>query len=559
MATNMRSIAHIFAFLHEGVSSIFLKRKIDHEKIDIASSVLQKFQEYRADAIALSEFRQHVVATGYLERVREMYLQPIGCSLKEVQSHNVKLPPAALQFVLRHFDNPTLYETPHYDSPFPEKFSELGLELEALEFLKRNADVTPQLVKFITDLIENGELRLSSPFTGNPVSAKAGFAFYLSGKPYIFYIFEDVEPFLCMVNPNMGNLIALYFPYRNLIVGQKIDYSRIISYLKFLFIKYSDKVNEYLYNKTPRKMAFVSSFMQHAGHTILNELTGYDVVVSNYHVLDDYEVCLGPHEFYDILQLFPEIDRSPISRLPGKSDDLFRHMLDNNNLPIRPTMRHYRISDSFRTRMQQCVAPHNEGISKSEISQRPLIWIEIRNNHRIWLNQKQGILDIIASLAKSHPEAAVFIAGWSKPQTPTKPDSVEIEKDFELYKEIEMLADRRVSLICGVGLSAQEKLEWAYQCDACVIGYGSGITIPCLVANKPTVIHANRHYTSTPAMAPELDDRLVFADDLVPYEVIPIENITDEQGVPRFQVRGYAVDGKIVYSYLLKALSRGGY
>ena len=70
----------------------------------------------------------------------------------------------------------------------------------------------------------------------------------------------------------------------------------------------------------------------------------------------------------------------------------------------------------------------------------------------------------------------------------------------------------------------------------------------------PSVIHSNLHYTAAPAMDPDLSQRLVFAENLTPYEVVDAKHITDDSDESRFQVRGHFVDGDVIYDALKKIL-----
>lgn len=55
-------------------------------------------------------------------------------------------------------------------------------------------------------------------------------------------------------------------------------------------------------------------------------------------------------------------------------------------------------------------------------------------------------------------------------------------------------------------------------------------------------------------MDPDLSQRLVFAENLTPYEVVDAKHITDDSDESRFQVRGHFVDGDVIYDALKKIL-----
>lgn len=126
--------------------------------------------------------------------------------------------------------------------------------------------------------------------------------------------------------------------------------------------------------------------------------------------------------------------------------------LKKNLLPVRPTMRHYKIRSGFRKRTAHFTGksfefeppslvrrltswskkrPKHSVLSgyESVSGHAPIIWIEVRNNHRVWLNQVTGIKTLVDRLKISHPHAAIFLAGWSRPLNPTLHDKEQIELD----------------------------------------------------------------------------------------------------------------------------------
>lgn len=541
--------------------------------------VLSVFLKYRKKEAHLEDFKAAVSETGFIDAFEGLFQESLRPDPDARAAQPLKLHATMVQFVFREMNSPRLYVTPRYDEPFPQEFTELGLRTAAFEPLMGGADTAPRLVVFVKNLLKTGRLNVPSPFSDQMLSTDRGLIFYLGGKPYIFYIAQAGEPVVMIVNPNMGNIIACYLPSRNIVVGQAINYDRIIAHLKLQCVKHWDLLQAYLTNPQSNTPVLISSFMQHAGHTLLNELTGFDCALRDVSGTQDMPVLLGPHEYVDTRALFSEIPSERFIIVDPLQTDLFEYSLKHSFLPVRPTMRHYRIVQEFRARIDRLVGREErekpkslwervtsrtkkttrqqDGLDLSGISGRtPVIWIEVRSNHRIWLNQIEGIKVLIGKLKHSHPGAAIFLAGWSRPPNPSKEDTKQINADLMIHDVIAEYAQSDMPVICGIGLTSEEKLRWAYECHACITTFGSGMTAPCLIANLPSVIHSNLHYTDAPAMDPDLDKRHVFADKLTPYEVVGAQYITDDPDTSRFQVRGHFVSGDVIYDHLCRALER---
>lgn len=545
--------------------------------------VLSVFLKYRKKEVQLEDFKAAVSETGFIDAFEGLFQASLHVAQDPHTTPALKLHATMVQFAFREMNPPRLYVTPHFDAPFPQEFAALGLRTAAFEPLMGGADRAPSLVLFAKELIETGRLSILSPFEEQTLSTDRGLVFYLGGKPYIFYVAQAQEPVVMIVNPNMGNIIACYLPNRNIIIGQAITYDRIIAHLKLQCLKHKDLLLNYLSSAAPSTPTLITSFMQHAGHTVLNELTGFDCALRDVAKTKDMAVLLGPHEYVDTRALFPEIPSTRFTKVDPTETDLFEHSLKHGCLPVRPTMRHYQIKQEFRTRIENLVGHKGTGKSKSvweraiswtkkatprperpdlpehskSTGRSPIIWIEVRSNHRVWLNQVEGIKILIDRLKLSHPSAAIFLAGWSKPPNPSTEDTDQIAADLKLYDEIAEYAQGEMPVICGIGLSSEEKLRWAYECHACITTFGSGMTVPCLIVNLPSVLHSNLFYCSRPPMDPDSTTRSVFAENLIPYEVVDAHYITDDPETPKFQVRGHFVSGDVIYDYLCKALERG--
>lgn len=539
--------------------------------------LLQHYLKIKSGEMSKHDFIAKALGTGLIDRVEEIFQNAISNSPKPDPEWNWKPHWGMIETLLRAVKTPLLHSIGTPSNPIQLDLKSFDVSEACIDHLYYGSGKGSEVVTYVSEILTHGAISFPSPSSGEELMSNKGFTFYLDAKPFIFYVLNDKFPAILFVNPNIGNIIALYLPHRNIIIGHDYNYEKPIARLKIQILKYSNQVKKYLSSKSVTKPVLLSSFMQHTGHTLLNELPGFDRILEKRGKVARLPVLVGPHEFFPISAVFHEFRRKNVSKFDLSQSDLFLYCLERSFLPVRPMMRHYYISEGFRARLRKVsmrdtfnhqssilsrfsVQAYERGksifdkILNKNLHKPTVIWIEVRNNHRIWLNQVDAIKTLITNLKEHYSGISIFIAGWSLPSDPTADDNVQIANDMKTYQELADFAAGRLEVICGVGLSSEEKLRWAFRCKASVVSFGSGMTLPCLVANLPSIVHANSFYTQRPAMNPDIDQRQIFAENLKPYIVIPVEHITDDPSEPRYQVRNYSVSGDVTFDALRNIL-----
>lgn len=539
--------------------------------------LLQTYRKVKSGKVSKDALIAQAVDSGFIDRVEDIFLNAISNNPESVPEWDWKPHWGMIEALLRALKTPTLHSSGTTLQQLRLGVNNFDVCKECVDRLIFGAGQLSEVVTYVSEILSNGVISFPSPRDGKKLTSDKGFIHYLDGKPYIFYVFYDQFPTIVIVNPNMGNIIAIYIPHRNFIIGHEFKYEKPIARLKIEILKHKEQVKKYISSESASKTVLISSFMQHTGHTLLNELPGFALVLDEIDDVARLPVLVGPHEFFPINSVFPEFASKNVSKFDLTGSDLFLYCLENSMLPVRPMMRHYFISEKFRARLRNVSVGIKTNVQQDLIrkfqmwldrmrgasfnvegavnqQKSAIIWIEVRNNHRIWTNQADAIKTIIAKLIDHYPSASVFIAGWSLPADPIQEDNVQIGLDMKIYKEVAEFAAGRLPVICGVGLSSEEKLRWAFRCSASVVSFGSGMTLPCLVANLPSIVHANSHYVQQSAMHPDIDQRFVFAENLKPYIVIPAEHIKDDPNEPRYQVRNYSLSGDVIFDALRNIL-----
>jgi len=439
--------------------------------------LLQTYRKVKSGKVSKDALIAHALDSGFIDRVDDIFLNAISNNSESLPEWDWKPHWGMIETLLREADQTDVFNySPGLVFPFADTLFE-GLHVQTVTKILDGTHNTPTIAPYVRQILEIGALSITSPFTGDEIKSRKGLFFYFGGKPYIIYVFFDIEPILIFANPNLGDLLACYFPARRMLIGKRFSYARVIVKLKALCVRYASDLCRYFADERSEPV-LTSSFMQHTGHTLLNEISGFDTAILEIENFNKRIMLLGPHEYLDFARLFPEFDRSRMLKVDLGKKSEFLLCLENSYLPVRPTLQHYLIKETLRNRLREflnCNSKISFGAMTSNV-----VWIEVRSNHRVWLNQVDAIRIIITKLIDHYPNVSVFIAGWSLPADPSEEDNVQIRFDMKIYKEVAEFAAGRLPVICGVGLSSEEKLRWAFRCSASVVTFGSGMTLPCL-------------------------------------------------------------------------------
>jgi hypothetical protein len=371
--------------------------------------------------------------------------------------------------------------------------------------------------QFQIDAVRRKIVRAICPFTGTLLESSHSLPANLNAVAYRFHSKE----IFYVITAGIGcgwTKSGIYFPRRELLITAGYNWgvdAMDVAELKARVVCNATACHRYFSDKdrAGRKTVVCLGFY-HFAHHLWNELTGLHRLYRHKLIsaVDGFLVLRQP--LGDISEIFPEITPARIERKQD-AHELFEHVVTNNCFAVR-------IGDDFlradvarrvyRTALAH-VSPAVLGRVKEAKRQRsPLLWLGVRVGIRSWIDQIDGLANLIVSLHEEYPRLGVVIDGFSVPADRWD-GSGEGHADLQEYGRIiadesgvaEAVIDKvrqrlpkPPPIFNIVGTSIHEAIVWANTIDAYVSPYGSMQHKVAWFAAKPGVIHCNHQVLDNP-------------------------------------------------------------
>ncbi|HFX1016613.1 TPA: hypothetical protein ACIDZU_002105 [Pseudomonas aeruginosa] len=174
----------------------------------------------------------------------------------------------------------------------------------------------------------------------------------------------------------------------------------------------------------------------------------------------------------------------------------------------------------------------------------PLIWFGLTVEKRSWIEQIEGIANIINSLSVSYPKLGVIFDGWTSPLNPTDGDTHQAAEDTKVAKEIENLLEKPVKIVSLIGVPSDKKIIFARITDIFVTNSGTCSLHVSRFAQRPGVGHLNTRMIDMP-------------DHIRPnIHLVDKKHIIDEPGSvsKRMDFVSYSIDWKVIHDMVEEIL-----
>jgi len=343
------------------------------------------------------------------------------------------------------------------------------------------------------EAIKTGAMSYRCPQTGEVLHSNV--SIYIDHPVSIAYFFNGKTPFFLLVEPISGLRNGLYFPLEEVFVCFNLNRSSTLVCLKLKYNLTSKWPTFKNYFENSNRTALISNVLNHWGHTILNEYPSLDYLFDAGLLNSATTVVSGVDGYINIKDVFNIDFANAIQLADGAA--ITDYVADNNLFIVRPTNGPYRLPSSLRRRLLECSDRLRGEDVRRHFKQADFgfaVWIEVRSNDRICLNQVEVACEIVRHLdAQNLGRIAVFIAGWSKKLVADRPfDMLMIERDSEIAGKIAegVAAFSDAACFNIIGRTIYEKILWAELADVHVCVVGTGIVFAYL-SGKPLVLHGN--------------------------------------------------------------------
>lgn len=367
------------------------------------------------------------------------------------------------------------------------------------------------------------------PVTGTLLRSYHGFLIQYQWKPFIMHRFEGEEVFYVCTGYNSDPRLFLYMPQTNTIVWmtdpiyKEYDVQELTEELNLLQTLHYENCVKYLKEPT-RPVAVVGN--DNYGHYFWLTVSGLQFAVENGLQHSLAAIVKIAAQFGKVEEIFPELSHLPVYNSPER-EEAFLTCVNNGFLPIHFT--DIAVSDALAQRLRTLAREKSaEETRPPPDVPRPLLWLNLRAHNKVWVNQVDGLANILNGIAEEYGQASALLDGV--------PDCAEIAAG---------IAERcgpKITVFNGLNFSLWDKMNWAVQSDGYICVIGTGLVICHSLAGARGVAHGNReHMTqlrfwhtiqagSPTPLAPRMDD---------------IHDIGTE-----FQ-RNYDVDWRILYDLIL--------
>ncbi len=358
-------------------------------------------------------------------------------------------------------------------------------------------------------VIENGYAYTYCPLSGQPLKSNKSFVVSMRGYVFLLYFFEGKEPFFLVSGSIYGFEYGVYYPNLNICVQYyncipEITLADTVLEFKSLTRNNVQLVEEYLSKNQKNGNLLINGVSSNMAHHVWQELTGLHFLSSTLLTEKINFFLFGPHDYFNMAAIFPEINKSRIIRLNESPDQLFSLTLLLNTTSC--FCFHPKITKVLQNRIVEVATKYSSPETTRQIKhlkkKYPVIWFGIRSNYRRWINQIEGISSVINSLHKDYPNLAVILDGWSRvpgyDNMPLHQAADGVKKPQEMVTNESRIIDeirRRVSSnVLSLSLVDQmtyDKVLYATSSDLFVCPFSSGDTYTARVAGIQGVYHTN--------------------------------------------------------------------
>ena len=221
-------------------------------------------------------------------------------------------------------------------------------------------------------------------------------------------------------------------------------------------------------------------FWPNFGHFIWQEISGLAEILAVHGPGAVSHVLVGPHAELGVAGVFPELADPPILSLSDK--DMFEATWQLPFQHLRPigVLIHPTLPDRIMRAAEQEAHPAAKA-RIAELSQRHfIVWITLRKNKKVWLQQIDGHVAVMRRLAAEVGPLAVVIDGWAN----TREDATAIRQALE----------PDVTVVDIIGRPVYDLLLWARAAHLYSAVVGSQLYVNSYFARRPGVAHGNRRH-----------------------------------------------------------------
>ena len=370
-----------------------------------------------------------------------------------------------------------------------------------------------------------------------------------------FYRFtEGTELFYLISDDSDGHKSGIYIPKYDLLIILRTPYQKqgsiaLLNKFKGAVVGHWQKFKAYISRNQKKEVAALMGFLQLPHFQVWVDLTGVHCLYLN-EILDKVDKFLcSPYEFFDVHEVFPEIDSSKVVHLVDNKS-VFEFVLENNLFVFRPADCFVRedLADRICTAsLKKCSQSFLEEVESAK-SCFPLLFVQFRRS-RTWLNQIEGTANFINALHSDFPRLGVIFDGQTRLErcSNNEAENEAIKVDIQTMQEVLKLIHPEIKTYSTIGRTSYETVIMCMTADLHTGSSGNGVVFPSWIANKPGVGHTNTGFLQNGMQMDILTSKC--RENLVEQKFVPIEHIADMFN-HYIGAMSYNLDWQVVYKMI---------
>lgn len=285
-----------------------------------------------------------------------------------------------------------------------------------------------------------------------------------------------------------------------------------------------------------RAVAVAESRLQHVGHDLWNQLSGWSHLLSLISPDEIGLISLAPDDeqlYGSVTCLYPEIMTAQRGRIrhDGASRELLGTATDEGFLLFNLLDDH--VTEDLARRVLAwargaCRPEFLSDLAALQAGGAPVLMVTLRLGNRAWVEQEEGLVAVLRALGEEFPGLVAVLDGmnaFNHRSGSHRLMSVEPEK--ALAARIAAALAGHVRVVDTIGCPLAESLMYCEAVDAYLAPVGAGMAKVRWVANKPGVAHSNTTMLAPGHLDGSLYDNPRYREAPVQALRIPREKVTD--------------------------------
>ncbi|WP_371364167.1 hypothetical protein SRRS_50050 [Sporomusa rhizae] len=399
-------------------------------------------------------------------------------SIDEIQDNELEVLGLNRQYLKYNFIDEWTHEQAMSNSSF---------STERYQYMLPQRQGSPPLYNtYIYAALEQGIVRAICPNSGKVLETSTSFPIYLEerGTQFVFYRVKGSEDFYIATAGYPSLKGFLYLPKHNLIIvspsffqlGYPKEYILLaISQLYRKFLLFTEKTIRFLQSPS-RKLALLYGTQTNLGHFFLNEFSGFFRIIMTGLYRKVQNIVIYKNSKVPLCQLFPEFKKAACYSCDD-ADALFETCMTQGLFLLYPCASHLSAEAAFHIqKVAQGYCSESQKRQLADCVADPLIFINLRKHNKAWLEQVDGIINLVRALKQNYPNVGIVLDGLS-----------DCQEDAEL---IEHSLRQEIAVYNGVNISLLDTICWACRADTYLCVIGSGLVLLTCIANKPGIVHS---------------------------------------------------------------------